>query len=366
MMKKYILYLVLCTLPALLFTGCDNKCQGVVCLNGTECIDGVCKCPYSPADGYTEDCIKNPSNQLPTIKNQGVNNITTTTAVAGGEVLSVGGSPVTARGVCWSKTNTSPTLSDNKTVDGTGPGVFTSQLTGLTAGTTCYYRAYATNSAGTVYADPTLYFYVSSVSNGGNGPDVTDIDGNVYHTVYIGSKLWMLENLKVTKYRNGDPIPTNLNTIWSNTSSGAYAIYGGLAANDTKFGKLYNWMAVNDSRSICPVGWHVPSSDEMNAFITSLGGPQSAGGKLKSVTGGYWGSPNTGASNTSGFSARAGGWRTDNTTPYYEYNLSYGFFWTSSGSGNDAFYMSLYKGNSEAYTGMMDKNYGMSVRCVKD
>ena len=290
MMKKYILYLVLCTLPALLFTGCDNKCQGVVCLNGTECIDGVCKCPYSPADGYTEDCIKNPSNQLPTIKNQGVNNITTTTAVAGGEVLSVGGSPVTARGVCWSKTNTSPTLSDNKTVDGTGPGVFTSQLTGLTAGTTCYYRAYATNSAGTVYADPTLYFYVSSVS----------------------------------------------------------------------------WMAVNDSRSICPIGWHVPSSDEMNAFITSLGGPQSAGGKLKSVTGGYWGSPNTGASNTSGFSARAGGWRTDNTTPYYEYNLSYGFFWTSSGSGNDAFYMSLYKGNSEAYTGMMDKNYGMSVRCVKD
>jgi uncharacterized protein (TIGR02145 family) len=112
-------------------------------------------------------------------------------------------------------------------------------------------------------------------------PSVTDIDGNVYNTVTIGTQVWMAENLKTTKYRNGDVITTGLlDTPWHSTTSGAYAIYNNDNANNTTYGKLYNFYSVADSRNLCPTGWHVPSKSEFDQMINYLGGNQIAYSKI--------------------------------------------------------------------------------------
>ena len=137
-----------------------------------------------------------------------VSGITATAAQAGGEVTDDGGVTVTERGVCWS-TSSEPAISDNRTNDGSGSGSFTSSLTGLSPGTTYYVRAYATNNAGTTYGDE-----VSFTTWDGS---VTDYDGNVYKAVLIGSQLWMVENLKTTRYEDGTAIPlVEGTTAWDN------------------------------------------------------------------------------------------------------------------------------------------------------
>jgi len=128
---------------------------------------------------------------------------------------------------------------------------------------------------------------------------VTDIDGNVYNIVVIGTQTWMKENLKVTKYKNGDAIQnvTN-NSTWSSLTTGAYGDYDNTPSNSTTYGRLYNWYVVNDSRGVCPTGWHVPTDLEWNTLTTYLGGESVAGGKMKSTTGWY---NNGNGTNTSGF-----------------------------------------------------------------
>jgi len=103
------------------------------------------------------------------------------------------------------------------------------------------------------------------------GVPVRDIDGNTYNTLQIGTQCWMRDNLKVSKYRNGNPIATGLdNSAWSNTTFGAYAIYGNYTANEGLYGKLYNWFAVADNRGLCPTGWHVPTNAEWTTLTTFL------------------------------------------------------------------------------------------------
>ena len=196
----------------------------------------------------------------------------------------------------------------------------------------------------------------------GNG--VTDIDGTVYTSIVINGQEWMQQNLAVTKYRNGDPIPTGLsNTTWQNTTSGAYAIYDNVAANNTTYGKLYNWYAVNDSRGLCPAGWHVPSDAEWTTLATSLGGSSVAGGKMKSTTG--WISPNTGATNESGFTGLPGGYRY-NGGPYDDVG-NYGSWWSSTEYGSSvAWNRALVYFNSSVLRNGGNKQFGFSVRCVRD
>jgi uncharacterized protein (TIGR02145 family) len=173
---------------------------------------------------------------------------------------------------------------------------------------------------------------------------VTDVDNNSYNTVQIGTQCWMRSNLKVSKYRNGENISTGLSDAqWSSTSSGAYARYSNNNANDALYGKLYNRYAVNDSRGLCPVGWHVPSDAEWFTLTDFLGGAQHvpssvAGGAMKITatlpTPGGWASPNTGATNSSGFTGLPGGYRASGGGFG---NLGYsGSWWSSSvaGSGN--------------------------------
>jgi hypothetical protein len=207
----------------------------------------------------------------PTLTTTAASAITITTASSGGSISSDGGATVTARGIAWS-TNNNPTIDlSTKTVDGSGTGIFTSDISGLAAGTTYYVRAYATNSFGTSYGNQIIF-----------NSSVTDVDGNVYGAVKIGNQVWTKENLNVSKYRNGDIIPQVTNqTEWSNLTTGAWCYYENSTANGTTYGKLYNWYAVNDPRGLAPQGWHVSSNDEWTVLTTFLGGKALREAKLK-------------------------------------------------------------------------------------
>ena len=194
---------------------------------------------------------------------------------------------------------------------------------------------------------------------------VTDIDGNVYKTIKIGSQLWMAENLKVAKYRNGDAIANiSDNSPWSNSSSGAWCNDNNDAKNNNPYGKLYNWYTVNDSRGLCPTGWHVPSDSEWTILSNYLGGEAVAGGKLKETGTTHWYSPNVSATNESGFSALPGGTR-DNSNGDYNGMGNTAYSWSSKefDSGN-AWSRSLSYYYAGIYGSYRSKHYGFSVRCV--
>jgi uncharacterized protein (TIGR02145 family) len=141
-----------------------------------------------------------------------------------------------------------------------------------------------------------------------NSSSMTDINGNVYSAINIGTQTWTQKNLNVSRYRNGDIIPQVINaTQWANLTTGAWCWYNNDSLNYSKYGKLYNWYAVNDSRGLAPDGWSVPTYSQLTTLSTFLGGTSVAGGKLKESTFNYWNSPNTGATNSSGFSALGSG-----------------------------------------------------------
>jgi len=300
------------------------------------------------------------TGQIPVLTTSSVSNILQTTATCGGNITSDGGATVTTRGVCWS-TGQTPTITDSKTTDGTGAGSFTSDMTGLTANTTYYVRAYATNSAGTGYGSAmSLTTLQESVNT------VTDIDGNVYNTITIGTQVWMAENLKTTKYRDGTTIPNVTdNTAWSNLTTGAYCDNSNLSSNSDTYGKLYNWYAVADVHNICPTGWHMPTDAEWSVLTTYLGGESVAGGKLKETGTTHWESPNTGATNETGFTALPGGYRYDNGSFYNVGN--YGLWWSSTESNiSNAWFRDAYYLYNNVNRLNISKKDGFSVRCVKD
>jgi uncharacterized protein (TIGR02145 family) len=207
------------------------------------------------------------------------------------------------------------------------------------------------------------------------GDPITDVDGNVYRTVEIGDQCWMAENLAVEHYRNGDAILTGRDLTggdrwnWQATTSGAFAVYDDDPATKGIYGLLYNWYAVADPRSICPDGWHVPTDGEWTELTDHLGGTGVAGGKMK-TTGtlgagtGLWTGPNTGATNTSGFSGLPGG--------AYCYKYCYtkgdeGNWWSATESStNSAWFRLLGYDNADVYRNDANKGYGFSVRCVRD
>jgi uncharacterized protein (TIGR02145 family) len=195
------------------------------------------------------------SAELSEVTTEIVTNVTKTTAACGGNVTSEGGTPVSARGVCWN-TSSNPTIANSKTSDGTGTGSFTSNLTGLITNALYYVRAYATNAGGTSYGNERSFIATDEVT-------VTDIDGNVYFTVTIGSQVWMKENLKTTKYNDGSSVSNVTdNTAWAGLTTGAYCWYNNNASlYKNTYGALYNWFAVHTEK-LCPAGWHVPSDPE--------------------------------------------------------------------------------------------------------
>jgi len=206
---------------------------------------------------------------------------------------------------------------------------------------------------------------------------VKDIDGNIYKTVTIGLQIWMVENLKVTHYRNGDPIPNVTdNNTWSDLSSGAYCDYDNDTSNVATYGRLYNWYAVVDNRGHAPEGWHVPTDEEWKQLEMYLGMSQveadsvgergtDEGGKVKDTGTTHWSSPNAGATNESGFTALPGGH--SNTRGNFYSIDGYAYFWSSSEYyGSGAWYRRLNFSNSKFNRYICDNRHGYSVRCVKD
>ena len=295
--------------------------------------------------------------EIPIVITADVIGITESAATCGGTIISDGGSAVTASGVCWS-IGEIPTTDDNKTTDGTSKGSFTSSMAGLTANTICYVRAYATNEAGTAYGN--------TVSFSTHQNTVTDYDGNVYHTLTIGTQVWMAENLRVTHYRNGSIIPeVTDNTSWSALTTGAYCGYDNSTFYSDIYGMLYNWYAVQDSRNIAPIGWHIPSDAEWTILFDYLGGEFVAGGKLKETGTTHWVSPNTGATNEKGFTALPGGIR----GPDGVFSLlgNNGCWWSSTEDiSGSAYGPIIYSGINSTSLSIYYKNAALSVRCLKD
>ena len=198
------------------------------------------------------------------------------------------------------------------------------------------------------------------------GGGMTDIDVNTYNSVIIGTQEWMSDNLKTTRYCNGDLI-SNItdNSQWSGLTSGGWGYNNNTSSNNTIYGKLYNWYAVADSRNVCPCGWHVPSDAEWTILTDYLGGIQVAGGKMKLTGTTLWHSPNINATNSSGFSGQPGGFRYDDGNFVFIGNS--GFWWSSSENTIDsAYYRDLVYNNGEVYRFNTNKHFGFSVRCLKD
>ncbi len=295
---------------------------------------------------------------FPTLTTAAATLITLSGASSGGNISSDGGATVSARGICWSKT-TNPTITlSTKTSDSTGIGSFTSLMTGLNSNTIYFVRAYATNSVGTAYGNE-ISFTTSKV---------TDADGNIYKTVIIGTQIWLAENLKTTRYMNGDLIgttsPATLDISAESMPKYQWA-YNGDEANAAIYGRLYTWYAATDSRSICPVGWHLPADSEYTTLVTYLGGVNIAGGKLKEVGIAHWESPNADADNSSGFTALAAGARSYSN--FYDFKHQ-AYFWTATLDifGNGAYVRTIQPIAGPIYDEAWTQERGYSVRCLKD
>jgi uncharacterized protein (TIGR02145 family) len=295
---------------------------------------------------------------LPTISTDSISAITVISAVSGGNVSADGGAAVTARGVCWN-TNPNPTTASSKTSDGTSTGIFTSNLTGLTSNTTYYVRAYATNSYGTAYGNELVFTTIFPVY---------DIDGNGYDTVQIGTQEWLKQNLKTTRYRNGTVIPNvTSNSSWLSLSTGARCWYNNDSVTcASTYGALYNWYAVSDTSGLCPTNWHVPSDPEWTILTDFLGGENLAGGPLKETGTTHWNSPNTGATNSSGFTALPAGMRNRGNGASVQMGIN-GYWWTSTpNTAAYGWYRKLYYNDDKIGTQNIHVCNGFSVRCVRD
>ena len=211
-----------------------------------------------------------------------------------------------------------------------------------------------------------LFTFCIFLSLSNKAQTVTDIEGNVYHTITIGTQTWMVENLMTTRYNDGSPIPMVTSTYsWGNATTPGYCWYNNdAAANKTTYGALYNWYAVNSGK-LAPAGWHCPSAEEWHALINYLGGDSIAGGMMKETGFSHWLSPNTGATNSSGYTALPGGIRDEYGV--FDYNGNTGGWWSTTE------YSSQYTGFFAVYTIYKfitefgeSKKFGASVRCIKD
>ena len=356
------------------------------------------------------------NNSLPpSIITDSIFNITGYTMDVAATILDPGTTGIIASGVCWSTTNPSPSIGNNSTTDGSGTGSFVSHVAGLSSATRYYVRAYATNSVGTSYGN------VLAITTPTHCGTITDYDGNVYNTVYIGRQCWFKENLRTTHYADGNVITQAANTSLTynaamahnaNPNSCYYFCYHDSTTKQDR-GLLYTWYAVmkgagsSDNNpsgilGVCPYGWHVPSSTEWCELENALNpgidvncsntGWRGTMAKMlskpkywssytnNSFTPGYWQTDSTGF-NTTDFSLLPTGYvyyadRYASDYGSYCGNSSYhthyyyprsglttdAYFWTSS-SGK---YRSIDYAETGIYYSSASLTNAYSVRCVKD
>ncbi len=199
-----------------------------------------------------------------------------------------------------------------------------------------------------------------------NNDSIVDIDGNVYHSITIGTQTWMVENLKVTKYSNGEKI-SNITDYsqWSELTLGAYCDYLNVATNSDLYGHIYNWNAVNDNRKIAPKGWHVATEVDWTTLFNYLGGNNVAGGKMKEEGKDRWEYPNSNATNESGFTALPSGVRSSNGE-FGSIERSCTWWADTKYNESNAICYSLDYSDAKVERNDNEKTFGFSVRCIKD
>jgi Fibrobacter succinogenes major domain (Fib_succ_major). len=329
------------------------------------------------------------SDLVPVISTGAITNVTQSSANGSGKLISNGSSAVTERGICWSNLP-NPTIKGNYSIDSLGTTSFVCPIMLYSPSTTYYVRAYATNSSGTGYGENIQLTTPadSTMPNPLLNPaltygSMTDIDGNVYKTITIGTQTWMAENLRVTKYRNGDIISNETdNTKWASLKTGSQCTFNNGSEKNSiaKFGRLYNFYAVADARNIAPQGWHVASDAEwatLTNYInqhpgTSVSGAQALGAVSdwnESSVPGTVGCPDpdtyTSLNNSSGFCGLPIGIRGDYGV--CDYVTKYAAWWTANANDtNSAWFRSLSYYSKEMSKNFYNKSYGLSVRCIKD
>ena len=209
--------------------------------------------------------------------------------------------------------------------------------------------------------------------DGKPGPNITDMDGNNYKTVFIGTQHWMAENLKTSRYNDGTIIPKIIDDLrWSGLKLDACSDFKNDTTVTAKYGRLYNWYAVNGSKygnkNVCPSGWHVPTDEEWKVLVDYLGGENLAGGKMKEVVGTLkWKDLNKEASNSSLFSAQPMGIR--NWSGLFSYTGDQCYWWSSTGVFNifsEAWAYTLHSRSNNVGRSKLNRGNGFSIRCLKD
>jgi len=322
--------------------------------------------PEDAKNQYSVRCLKNQTEpQLPVIRIDSASNITKLTANVNCKIVSHGESTIIEQGLFWSL-NINPNFSNNKVIATNIDSVFIISLSALQPNTTYYLRPYVINNDGLTYGNVDSLTTLSVASCG----TVTDIEGNNYNTVIIGSKCWFAENLKTTRYKNNANItfPGTNRTMWKNDTIGAYAWFDNSTSFKSKYGALYNWYAANNN-NLCPTGWHVPSDSEWSTMEYQLGGRTTIGYFVKDSITPYWrNSNNIKSINSSGLTARSGGYRYIQPTGNdYTGMDTTGRWWTSTSVvSNISIYRELCAANNGINRKGGPKNLGFSVRCVSN
>jgi uncharacterized protein (TIGR02145 family) len=321
---------------------------------------------FLATDCKKDEPAKDEPAKLAVLSTTPVTNFSTITAASGGNITSNGGAEILSNGVCWS-TSINPTITDSKTVDALGIAQFVSSVSGLIPATTYHVRAYATNSVGTAYGEDVTFTTLSSTT-------VADAEGNFYNIITIGVQVWMAENLKATRYRNGDLIgtttPATLDITAEDKPKYQWASYGN-EVNVAAYGRLYTWYAATDSRNVCPSGWHLPTQAEWTTLDNYLGDLENSGHKLREADTTHWTyyitetikRPYLGGTNETGFTALPSGFR--DGSGYFEQIGHVDEWWSSTEFSTGIIYFwELYIDNFESNRWF--GSWGYSVRCLRD
>jgi len=336
--------------------------------------------------GYGNDLSIYTPPSIPEVNTGTVTALFPFSAQVGGHIPFDGGSPILARGICWTL-GRPPTIADDTTYNGTGIGSFTGNLSRLLPSNTYQSRAYAVNAVGVAYGN--VVVVNTPQAPYACGTPIFDTSGYSYPTIRIGGQCWTATNLRVTAYRNGDPLLSGLDTTaWSNTQLGAWTVNPSEPQFEANYGKLYNAHAAADPRGLCPSGWRVPSDSDWQALVQFLGQSgynnlaadyNGVGFALKScrqLNGGgssgcgtatqpRWNSHNIYyGGDVFGFSALPGGSLSSSGASFSAPGGN-GSWWSSSPSGSSTWFVQLNSsgGNLSRTTG--SRQNGRSIRCVR-
>lgn len=303
----------------------------------------------------------------------GSSEVTGNSVMLTGTVLNLNKNKPFKKGFCYN-TSGNPTIDDDSVIDPNPGSTISAGLTDLKDMQQYYFKAFVEQNGELSYGEIQSFTTGKSwLNNDLSYETISDIDGNSYPVITINNRKWMAENLRTTRFSNGDLI-TNVNSDmqWIQTTSPAWCYPNNNASKNIPNGKFYNGYTATDNRNVCPTGWHVPTYIEWVNMLTFIdpnviNNPMenTAGGELKSIGNRFWTPPNTGAGNQTGFSATGADLRQDSSA----FNqFGYGaYWWTSDLSGLvGQWHIELSTYNARANVDIFSPTMGLSVRCIQN